>query len=120
MTALSATQSSSTVQSGGLVSGGRTTGMNLLIRLGMIELTGRQMFERDCLSFYLETWLAILAGDPIPEAEQIGAADLLGEIADIRALPATNSEEVGNVDSELLEVASDIEAYVRLHAPTLQ
>ncbi|AXK44063.1 hypothetical protein [Erythrobacter aureus] len=105
---------------GGIHSDKSNSALDLLVALGALVLGGRQMFERDCLSFTFDCWRQIHEGNPVPEMDRVTAADVFADIADIRALPATHPAEVDEVEPEFLALVTDIEEYVRRNAPTLQ
>jgi hypothetical protein len=98
---------------------GRTSAIDLLITLNAVNVVGAQMFERDCLGFSFDIWTQSLAGDAVPANQQMTAADVLADIADIRALPETR-DDVPEVDTDLLDAAAAIERYVLSHRPTVQ
>jgi hypothetical protein len=102
---------------GGLVD---VSAIDLLLQLGRVNVIGRQMFERDCLGFSFESWMKIQSGQDVPHFEQVGIADVLSDIADIRALADVHPDEVDAVDHDLLEAIAAIETFVRAHGPTIQ
>ncbi len=105
---------------GGIYSQEPGTALGLLVALGSLVLSGRQMFERDCLSFTFDCWRQMIEGQPVPEMDLVSSSDVLSDIADIRGLPAAHPSEVDEVEPEFLAIVSDIEEYMRRNAPTLQ
>lgn len=93
--------------------------LDLIAALDQIPVVGRQMFERDCLSFTFDSWRRFHSGENIPENERITSEDVLADIADIRALPSRHSD-VSEVDADLLEIAGKIEAFIKERSPTVQ
>ena len=120
MTPLTAIVSNDPGHYGELAAESGSTAIDLLIQLTSIDLQGRQMFERDCLGFCFECWLQVQAGAPVPEMERVTSADVLADISDIRRLHITHSDEICEVNPELLAVAAEIETYVSANSPTLQ
>lgn len=114
MTPITGIRSGSQVQ-GKDLSSGQPYPVGLLSQLDGIRLAGRQMFERDCLSFTFDCWARSQKGQVSQADDLISATDVLAEISDIRSLQETYPDEITEVDPELLEAASAIEAYVQAH-----
>lgn len=91
---------------------GKPNALDLLAALDSIPLTGREMFERDCLSFTFDCWRSARPGQAEPEEVMISSSDVLADIHDIRVLASAYPDEISEVDAELLDAALAIEAYV--------